>query len=66
MPDKNYTGVKYIKELEKWQATVIHKSIHYNCGMHDTQHEAIKSRDTTILQKGLNVRLQLLKPFKKK
>jgi len=65
MPDKNYTGVKWIKESSKWQATVMQNSVKYNCGLHETKHEAVKSRDKTILQKGLNVRLQLLKPVKK-
>lgn len=65
MADKNYIGVKWIPNLLKWQATVAHNGVKFNCGLHNTQHEAVKSRDMTILQKGLNVRLQILKPIKK-
>lgn len=61
---KKYSGVSYNRFTKKYTSTVAHKQIKYNCGSYDTEVEAAKARDRKILEKGLNVKLQVLKPAK--
>lgn len=62
---KDYRGVKWIEKHQKWQSSVRHNGVHYPCGMYDNQMAAVKARDKKIIQQGLNVPLQILKPIKK-
>ncbi len=52
-------------EYNKWQATLRHKGVHYNLGLHVEQKDAAKARDTCIIKNGLNVELQVLTPLNK-
>jgi hypothetical protein len=65
MADKNYTGVRWISETQKWQSRVSSNGVVYNCGNHVNQLDAVRSRDMKILEKGLKKPLQILKPVKK-
>jgi hypothetical protein len=65
MADKNYTGVRWISETQNWQSKVSSDGIVYNCGNHVEQLDAVRARDTKIIEKGLNKPLQILKPLKK-
>ncbi|MES2864102.1 MAG: hypothetical protein V4666_08290 [Bacteroidota bacterium] len=62
---KDYRGVKWMPELNRWQSMLRHKGVTYNCGLHIEQKDAAKARDTTIIKNGLNVELQVLTPLKK-
>lgn len=61
---KKYSGVSYNRFTKKYTSTVTRNKVKYNCGSHDTEIEAAKARDRKILEKGLNVKLQVLKPAK--
>lgn len=61
---KTYSGVSYNRFTRKYTSTVTRNNVKYNCGSHDTEIEAAKARDRKILEKGLNVKLQVLKPAK--
>jgi len=63
---KDYTGVRWMPEHNKWQSMIRHKGVSYNCGMHVEQKAAVIARDTCILNNGLKVVLQILKPLNKK
>lgn len=63
---KDYTGVKWVSSLQRWQSTVRHNKKSYNCGLHVEQKDAVIARDTCILKNGLNVPTQILKPLNKK
>lgn len=65
MAEKNYTGVRWISETQKWQSSVRANGTTYNCGMHLEQLDAVRARDTKIIEKGLKKPLQILKPVKK-
>lgn len=65
MADKNYTGVRWISETQKWQSKVSSNGIVYNCGNHVEQLDAVRARDRKIIEKGLKRQLQILKPAKK-
>jgi len=62
---KKYTGVTYDRERHHYVAKVSHKGKIYNCGFHDTEKAAAISRDTAIINNGLDVKLQVLKPVNK-
>lgn len=62
---KDYRGVKWMPSLQKWQSTVRHGGRSFNCGLHSEQKLAVIARDTCILNNGLKVELQILKPLKK-
>lgn len=62
---KDYTGVKWNSDLQKWVSVVRHKKVTYNCGSHIEQKYAVIARDRKIIEKGLNVKLQYLKPIKR-
>lgn len=66
MAEKHYTGVQWDAILQRWKSMVRHGGRTFNCGMHVEQKDAVKARDTCILNNGLNVKLQILKPLKKK
>ena len=63
---KDYTGVKWVEEHKRWQASVRHNGVTYQCGMHVDQKEALKLRDKKIIEKGLPTKLQYFKPLKVK
>ena len=65
MAEIKYTGVRWIRETQKWQSVVSHNKIIYNCGSHVEQKDAIKARDRKIIEKCLPVKLQYLKPVSK-
>lgn len=62
---KTYRGVSFHRLIRKYSSAVSHKGIKYNCGTHDTAEAAAKARDRKIIEKGLNVPLQILKPLKR-
>lgn len=62
---KDYRGIRWVAEHQKWQSTINHKGIKYHCGMHENQMDAVKARDKKIIQHGLNIPLQIIKPIKK-
>lgn len=61
---RTYSGVSYNRFTKKYTATVTRNKVKYNCGSHDTEIEAAKARDRKIIEKGLKVKLQVLKPAK--
>lgn len=63
---KEYRGVKWVSKYNKWQSSVRYDGVTYPCGMHDEQMDAVKARDTKIIQHGLKVPLQILTPVNKK
>lgn len=63
---KEFTGVQWMEQYQKWRATIRHSGVFYNCGMHADQKEAVKARDRMIIQKNLPTKLQILKPITKK
>ena len=65
MAEKNYIGVRWVSEIQKWKSSIRHKGITYNCGNYTSQKEAIIARDTKIIQHGLDIKIQYLKPIKK-
>jgi len=65
MAEKNYIGVRWVSEIQKWKSQIRHKDITYNCGNYTSQKEAIIARDTKIIQHGLKIKLQYLKPVEK-
>lgn len=65
MAEKNYTGVQWDTKIKQWRSMLRHGGKVYNCGLHNDQKPAVIARDTCILNNGLNVKLQILKPLKK-
>lgn len=65
MAEKNYIGVRWVSEIQKWKSQIRHNGITYNCGNHTDQKKAIIARDTKIIQHGLKIKLQYLKPVEK-
>jgi hypothetical protein len=65
MAEKNYTGVRWVSEIQKWKSQIRHNGITYNCGNYTDQKKAIIARDTKIIQHGLKIKLQYLKPVEK-
>ena len=61
---KFFRGIKWIEKHQRWQSSVRSEGVHYPCGMHLEQKDAVMARDTMIIQKGLKVKLQMLKPLK--
>lgn len=59
---KNYIGVEYNSITNKYHSKVKSGGLTYHCGMHDTPEEAARARDMKILEKGLGLKLQILKP----
>jgi len=66
MAEKNFTGVKWVEKHQRWQSSVLSNGVHYPCGMHLDQKEAVKARDKKIIEKGLSTKLQYFKPLKAK
>lgn len=66
MPDKKYTGIQWDSKIHQWRSMLRHNGKTYNCGLHNEQKQAVIARDTCILNNGLKVALQILKPLKKK
>lgn len=60
-----YGGVSWDRELQKWRSSVSENGIKYDCGYHETERDAAKSRDRKILALGLDKPLQVLKPVNK-
>lgn len=63
---KDYTGVRWMPEFNKWQSTLRHNGVYYNLGLHVEQIAAVKARDICIINNGLKVALQVIKPIKNK
>lgn len=61
---KDYQGVRWIKEHKRWQSSVKYAGIHYSCGMHLDQKEAVIARDKKIIEKNIPAKLQMLKKAK--
>jgi hypothetical protein len=59
-----YTGIKWIGQYKRWQSSVRSNGIHYPCGMHLNQKDAVMARDTKIIEKNLPAKLQMLKKVK--
>jgi hypothetical protein len=57
-----YIGIKWIGQYKRWQSLVRQGGVHYPCGMHINQKDAVMARDTKIIEKNLPVKLQMLKP----
>lgn len=66
MAEKTYRGVQWDTKIQQWRSMVRHNGKTFNCGLHNDQKLAVIARDTCILNNGLNVALQILKPLKKK
>lgn len=64
MAEKQYQGVRWVTEIQKWKSQIRHKGIVYNCGNYLDQKQAVIARDTKIIQHGLKLKLQILKPKK--
>lgn len=64
--NKNFTGVVYKRGICLYESKVSHMGVTYYCGWFETETEAAKARDLCILRNGLKVKLQILKPIKKK
>lgn len=62
---KDYQGIKWVDQHQRWQSSVRSNGVHYACGMHINQKDAVMARDTKIIEKNLNAKLQMLKPVKK-
>ena len=62
---KDYIGVRWIEEHQKWNASIRCDGVTYPCGMHVDQKEAVKARDKMIITKGLSTKLQYFKPLDK-
>lgn len=56
-----YIGVGWNRELQKWRSSVSQSGVKYDCGYHESERDAAKSRDRKILALGLNKPLQILK-----
>lgn len=61
---KDYRGIIWKEKHKRWQSSVRSEGVHYPCGMHLEQKDAVLARDMTIIKKGLKVKLQMLKPLK--
>lgn len=57
-----YTGVGWNREQQKCRSSVSEKGVKYDCGYHESERDAAKSRDRKILALGLKKPLQILKP----
>lgn len=56
---KNYTGISWNKQKQRW----VSKVGIYDCGYYTDQIEAVKARDLAIIKHGLSYsKLQILKP----
>lgn len=62
---KEYTGVRWMKDYNKWRATISYQGVFYNCGMYTEQKDAAKARDRMIIEKNIPRKLQVLKPASK-
>lgn len=62
---KDFRGIKWVEKHKKWQSSLRHNGVHYPCGMYVNQMDAVKARDTKIIQHGLKVKLQILSPVNK-
>jgi len=56
-----YTGVTWVRNLQKWSSSVTSKSVRYDCGYHDDERAAAKARDRKIIALNLKKPLQILK-----
>jgi len=56
-----YTGVTWVRNLQKWSSSVTSKSVRYDCGYHDDERSAAKARDRKIIALNLKKPLQILK-----
>ena len=56
-----YRGVSWHQRSQKWYSSITVKGTVYNCGYHDDEREAAKSRDRKIIALNLNRPLQVLK-----
>lgn len=63
---KEYTGIRWVEEHKRWQASVRHNGVVYPCGMHLDQIAAVKARDRKIIEKNLPTKLQIFTPIDKK
>jgi hypothetical protein len=61
---KDYQGIKWVEQHKRWQSSVRYGGIHYACGMHLNQKDAVIARDTKIIEKNLPAKLQMLKKVK--
>ncbi len=62
MKKNSYTGVSWSSEYYKYKAHVTKDGVTYQCGFHNTEKEAAIARDRKIIEHGLKVKLQVLKP----
>jgi hypothetical protein len=61
--EKEYKGVSWNRQKQRWISRVISKGITYDCGSHAEQVDAVKARDRCIIHNGLGVqKLQIIKP----
>lgn len=66
MAEKQYTGVQWDTKIQQWKSMLRHGGKTYNCGLYNDQMSAVKARDICIINNGLKVALQVIKPIKKK
>lgn len=63
--NKKYTGVSYNSDTHQYASILRHQGKVYRCGFHETEKEGAIARDKVIIQNGLKVKLQVLKPANK-
>lgn len=62
MPEKNYSGVSWSRKEQCWKSKVKINGIIVLVGVFADQKQAVIARDTKIIQHGLKLKLQILKP----
>lgn len=63
--EKNYTGVHYDRDRNKWKVSLRVKGVLYVDTYTDTDIQGAKLRDIAIIKNDLKRPLQVLKPTKK-
>ena len=65
MKKNKYIGVSWCQEFYKYKSHVTKDGVTYPCGFHNTEKAAAIARDMKIIEHGLKVKLQVLKPVVK-
>jgi len=58
---KEYKGISWHSQTQRWRASVGANGIKYDCGKYVNQIDAVKARDRKIINLGLKVDLQIFK-----
>jgi len=62
MPEKQYQGVSWSRKEQCWKAKLKINDSFVVVGVFKEQKQAVIARDTRIIQLGLKIKLQTLKP----